>query len=274
MTRVALFAAMFIAATGAGRVEAAVTSPTVTLVVGTGTHTASGSVLPARHVFAPFEMISLSATVTTPDGSIGTIGDLYVGAALPDGRFASWVGAGTPTLVIGPAPVPVAPRMTFDGIRTFTVIHTFDRSEPGGGYLLFAILVRPGKNALDAKQWIDAAVFTIVFDRLDGCFSGPIDCAFPSPEDTADAIVVFIPDADFPGATGPNELPIPGRILSVERGSAPPGAPIILTANTFTSPMRGGVPRRLGLVRFPDRAAFYPIFIGEEVALTTVTSDP
>ena len=274
MIRILLFAAVLIVALGGGAAKAAVTSPTVTLAVGSDTHTASGGVLPPRHVFTPFEVISITATVTTPDGSIGTIGDLYVGATLPDGRFASWVGAEQPTLVIGPAPAPLGRRMTFDGARTLTVNHSFRPGEPRGWYVVFAILARPGKNPLDPDQWIDGAVSALFFDSLDGCFNGLIDCAFPPPADIADAIVVFIPDHDFPGFTGPNELVIPGRILSVERGSAPPGTPIILTANTFTSPMRGGVPRRLGLVRFPNRAAFYPIFLGEELVLPSVGPEP
>jgi hypothetical protein len=267
MMRMALFAAVLITALGAGPASAEVTSPTVTLAVGPDAHTASGGALPPRHVFTPFSVISLSATVTTPDGSVGTIGDLYIGATLPDGRFASWVGAGTPTLVVGPDPVPLGRRMAFDGARTVTVSHTFDGSEPGGGYLLFAILVRPGKSALDQNQWIDGAVATVLFDPLAPCFTGLIDCAFPPIADLADAIVVFVPDADFPGITGANELPIPGRVLSVERGSVAPGTPIILTPNTFGSPMRGGVPRRLGLARFRDRPAFYPIFVGEEIVM-------
>jgi len=274
MVRILLLAAVLIAALGAGTAKAAVTSPTVTLAIGTDTHTAGGGALPPRHVFTPFEVISMTATVTTPDGSIGTIGDLYVGARLPDGRFASWVGAEQPTLVIGPAPAPLGRSMTFDGIRILTVSHSFGPGEPRGWYVLFAILARPGMSPLDPKQWIDGAIATIAFDPREGCFSGPVDCAFPPPEDAADAIVVFVPDHDTSLVTGPNELVIPGRILSVERGSVSPGTPIIQPANTLMGPLRGGVPIRISLVRFPNRAAFYPIFLGEELVLPSVGPEP
>ena len=267
MIRILLFAAVLIGALGGGAAKAAVTSPTVTLAV-------AGEVLPARHIITPAQVVSISATVTTPDGSIGTIGDLYVGVEFPDGRFASWIGAEQSTLVIGPAPTPLERRMTFDGTRTLTVRHSFGGGDPGGWYVLFAIVVRPGRDPLNPGDWIDGAVFTMLFDTIERCFLGPIDCALPPRADVADAIVVFIPDHDVSLATGPNELVVPGRIVSVERGSASPGTPIIQTANTLMGPLRGGVPRRLFLARFPNRAAFYPIFLGEEIGRPSVASEP
>lgn len=271
MIQILLFAVVLIGGLGGGVARAAVTSPTVTLFV--GTRTVTGGVLPAQHVFTPFTAVSVSATVTIADGSIGTVGDLYLGATLPDGRFASWVGAEQPRLAIGPAPAPLGRGMAFDGARTVTVTHEFRPGEPRGWYLLFAIVARPGTDPLDANQWIDSAVASIFFDPLEICFNGLVDCALPSPAAVADAIVVFVPDRDVSLVTGPDELVIPGRIVSVERGAVSPGTPIIQTPHTLMGPLRGGVARRLSLARFPDRAAFYPILLGE-VVMPSITPDP
>ena len=198
--------------------------------------------------------------MTTPDGSIGTIRDLYVGVKFPDGRFASWIGAEQSTLVIGPAPTPLERRMTFDGTRTLTVRHSFGGGDPGGWYVLFAIVVRPGRDPLNPNDWIDGAVFTMLFDTIERCFLGPIDCALPPRADVADVIVVFIPDHDVSLVTGPNELVIPGRIVSVERGSVSSGTPIIQPANRLMGPLRGVFPSDSSWPGSPTGPRFIPSY--------------
>lgn len=81
-----------------------------------------------------------------------------------------------------------------------------------------------------------------------------------NPEEIADSIITFVPsrsmDLHKPKLT---ERIIKGKIDKVEKGKKP--NLIILTPNTFTTPLTEGVPKKIFLKRYPDRDAYYPIAI-------------
>ena len=84
--------------------------------------------------------------------------DVYVGAILPDGRFASWVGdPQAPTLVTGAAPVPlvanVVPAAT---TYYFRPAYTFTAADAQGWYWLYGIVTRAGTDPL-LPVWIDVS---------------------------------------------------------------------------------------------------------------------
>ena len=81
--------------------------------------------------------------------------DIYVGAILPDGRFASWVGTPqAPTVVTGAAPVPLIVDVNLLEKSETVVRVEFTATEPTGLYLLYGIVVETGGAPFDPASWI------------------------------------------------------------------------------------------------------------------------
>jgi hypothetical protein len=81
--------------------------------------------------------------------------DIYVGAILPDGRFASWVGTPqAPTIVTGVAPVPLIVDVNLVEESETAVRVEFTATEPTGSYLLYGIVVKTGGAPFDPASWI------------------------------------------------------------------------------------------------------------------------
>lgn len=79
-------------------------------------------------------------------------------------------------------------------------------------------------------------------------------------EEVADTMVLLIPHNEMAlHVPMPTERAIQGKIVKVEKGQLLPQAQIIHTANTFTTPLKQGIPYRLFLKKFPDRDAYYII---------------
>ena len=81
--------------------------------------------------------------------------DIYVGAILPDGRFASWVGTPqAPTVVTGAAPVPIILDVNLMEKSETAIRVEFTATEPTGWYLLYGIVVKTGGAPFDPASWI------------------------------------------------------------------------------------------------------------------------
>jgi hypothetical protein len=133
--------------------------PTVYLEIGnrffsTGYHFATGDPL----------FTSAGVTVPIPNVVPNYAADVYIGAHLPNGRFASWVSnAGQePVLVVEPAPTPFMRNVLLETNLTPPFFrYSFSGTEPPGFYLAYALLVVPGADPLDSRNWLD--IKTLLF---------------------------------------------------------------------------------------------------------------
>jgi hypothetical protein len=113
------------------------------------------------------------------------------------------------------------------------------------------------------RYWIaflilSAAPFTAIAQQnSDDGRTNALSYVGTAPEELAQSVIIFLPTADVPMASGSADIYLKGRIAKVERGAAP-GA-IIRHADTFTTPLTAGEPVRLFLMKAPDRDAYYPI---------------
>jgi hypothetical protein len=94
---------------------------------------------------------------------------LYVGARLSDGTFASWRrdGAGNLYLMRDARPHPLTGGIPIDpvsgkGNQLFR--YTFSGSEPAGFHLAYALLVIPGTDPLDPRNWISISTVPFTFN--------------------------------------------------------------------------------------------------------------
>lgn len=95
----------------------------------------------------------------------------------------------------------------------------------------------------------------------DGLFGeGLVDYATP-PEQVADAIVVYTPNADMSlNKMELSERVLIGRIEKHEKGNVA-HSKIVHRAKSMIMPLQAGVPVKLYLKHFSDRDAYYPIAI-------------
>ena len=88
--------------------------------------------------------------------------DVYVGAILPDGRFASWVGdPREPSLRISAAPVPFLANLT-PVDATYNLNVRFSSTDPQGWYTLFGIIVPAGADPLDPDRWLSTSFYPLL----------------------------------------------------------------------------------------------------------------
>jgi len=132
-------------------------APAITVVAGTGlaglTHTipiGGGVIMQVTLSFRDLGGLLDTQTADTPRGA-----DLYVGAILPDGRFMSWVGdPQASTFVTGQSPVPLLAGFVPEvGEQYFSRQLSFRAGDPQGWYVLYGLVVRPGANPLDPREW-------------------------------------------------------------------------------------------------------------------------
>lgn len=109
--------------------------------------------------------------------------------------------------------------------------------------------------AIEVTGWRAWAIIAVISST----FLGTSWEAVPK-ELVADAIVVVVPAADM-ALHVPVRMDriVPGAVIAVEKGYRAAPLTIVHTANTFTTPLRQGVPTRLYLKRYPDRDAYYVI---------------
>lgn len=89
--------------------------------------------------------------------------DVYVGAILPDGRFASWVGTPqAPAVVTGAAPVPFILDVNLLEKSETAVRVEFTATEPAGWYLLYGIVVTTGGAPFDPASWISTHFYPLL----------------------------------------------------------------------------------------------------------------
>lgn len=111
-----------------------------------------------------YQLITWVSVDTTGSTDIFRTADVYVGAALPNGQFASWVQNGTepPAWKVGSDPLPLMQSVALDAIPILSPLqHTFSNGNPLGFYVAYAALVVPGADPLDTLNWIDTS--TVVF---------------------------------------------------------------------------------------------------------------
>lgn len=102
--------------------------------------------------------VSVTAGLTTPPATA----DVYIGAMQPGGGLVSWVpGASAPTLQAGLA--PIARGVTFSPYSIAGLGYAFSGAEARGLYIIHAILVTPGADPGDARNWISAGMVPVVF---------------------------------------------------------------------------------------------------------------
>jgi hypothetical protein len=97
--------------------------------------------------------------------------DFYVGALMPDGRYASWIlGAdGAAVLVTGPTPLPYMAHVLLETEPSPPYFQClFSGTEPIGFYLAFALLVVPGADSLDTRNWIAVSTVPFTFNPQPG----------------------------------------------------------------------------------------------------------
>jgi hypothetical protein len=81
--------------------------------------------------------------------------DIYIGAILPDGRVASWVGTPqAPTVVTGAAPVPFIVDVNLLEKSETAARVDFTATEPAGWYTLYGLVVKTGGALFDPASWI------------------------------------------------------------------------------------------------------------------------
>ncbi len=79
-------------------------------------------------------------------------------------------------------------------------------------------------------------------------------------EEVADVIVIMVPAHDHAlHVPMPEERPIEGKIIRVDKGNLPATPNIVHTPHTITAPLNQGIPKKLYLKKFPDRDAYYLI---------------
>ena len=89
--------------------------------------------------------------------------DVYVGLIQPDGRFASWVGdPRAPSLLIGPAPVPLLAGVVPSDVSSSQRVHQFGASDARGWYVLYGLVVDAGADPLDPHRWITTSFFPLL----------------------------------------------------------------------------------------------------------------
>ncbi len=128
-------------------VEVQVTTP-----VGAPIHTAREDGIP--HAF--------SASIRIPANGLQVHADLYFGVMRPGGKGSiTWINvAGVPTLQREMAPLLEWIDLGTEGTITTTEIfgrdveHVFTGSEPGGMYLVFALLVATGADPYNTGNWL------------------------------------------------------------------------------------------------------------------------
>lgn len=134
--------------------------PRVYLYFGGGT---IGDPLAGPYHFKIGNELFVWVTVDTV-GSPSETADVYVGAALPNGQFASWVNNGTDPPIWKAAAIPL-PLMKSVQLDTTPIPSSLDRvfsdDDPFGFYIIYALLVYPGKDPLDTRNWI--SVGTVPF---------------------------------------------------------------------------------------------------------------
>lgn len=91
--------------------------------------------------------------------------DVYVGARLPNGAFASWVqGADKETtLITQSTPIPFMKSFLLETDVNWDFRYTFSGPEPAGIYLAYVVLVLPGKDPLDVRNWIAVSTAPFAF---------------------------------------------------------------------------------------------------------------
>jgi len=88
--------------------------------------------------------------------------DLYVGAILPDGRFASWVGdPRTPSVSIGTTPVPFLVNHTPED-AAYNLNQPLSLTDPTGWYTLYGIIVPAGADPLDPNRWVSTSFYPLL----------------------------------------------------------------------------------------------------------------
>jgi hypothetical protein len=103
-------------------------------------------------------------------------------------------------------------------------------------------------------------------------FANATSYATQDPALLADSIVIFVPSKDQMLVAGDTELIIEGKIAKVEKGVKPDL--IIMPVHSFTGSLQAGVAVRMLLSRFPDRAAYYPIYKSSLSSSEMMTSPP
>lgn len=107
-----------------------------------------------------YQLIAWVSADTTGSPDIFKTADVYVGTALPNGQFASWVQNGTepPVWRVDAVPLPLMKNIPLDTTSLLSPLqHTFSDGDPLGFYIAYALLVLPGTDPLDSLNWIDVS---------------------------------------------------------------------------------------------------------------------
>jgi hypothetical protein len=106
--------------------------------------------------------LSVSVSVSWVRTNPPATADIYVGVVLPGGQVLSWVPTESgPVLQGGLA--PFARNATFTPFVATGLAHAFSGAEPAGLYSIHTILVTPGADPLDARNWFSARTVPLVF---------------------------------------------------------------------------------------------------------------
>lgn len=118
---------------------------------------------------APVRPLTFSASITRTSASLPS--DVYFGVIAPDGRTFTWVrnDGGGIALVQGMSPAATA--MTDEVFHTTSALmgdpeYAFSDADAPGLYLLFALLVPPGADPTDARQWTWVTTVPLMFQGL------------------------------------------------------------------------------------------------------------
>lgn len=88
--------------------------------------------------------------------------DVYVGAILPDGRFASWVGdPQKPSVSTGAKPVPFLVSLT-PVDATYNLNEQLSSTDQRGWYTLYGIIVPAGADPLDPHRWLSTSFYPLL----------------------------------------------------------------------------------------------------------------
>jgi len=102
--------------------------------------------------------ILMDAVVSLEYGDFPHRVDLYVGAILPDGRFASWVGdPAQPSLATGGTPQPFLVNVIPAEASYSLTVQQFSGGDPTGWYTLYGIIVPAGAPPLDPGRWLSTS---------------------------------------------------------------------------------------------------------------------
>lgn len=107
-----------------------------------------------------YQLIARMSTDTTGSPDVLKTADVYVGTALPNGQFASWVKNGTepPAWRVDTIPLSLLQNIPLDTTPIPSPLqHEFSSNDPLGFYIAYALLVLPGTDPLDTLNWIDAS---------------------------------------------------------------------------------------------------------------------